>query len=261
MKLIDELFARVITHRVAATVNEPSTPQFLLEMDSHADSPVVGNQAHVIENTGRKVSVSGFTDALGKPMLVDVVHALVAYDCNLSGKTYLLLINNALLVPSLTCCLINPFIMRLAGLHVNECPKFLAPSPTDSDHSIFFPSENLRIPLKLEGIISCIPCRSPSLEESLDSMSFLSITPRADTWDPHDLTNSSQEESMMNYKGEVKSPNPRKFIVSGIISQTMDPSLFAYDLTKSVVDNSLSCHHVAVVKSANGVDSGLDPVQ
>ena len=126
----------------------------MLEMDSHADSPVVGNQARVLEYTVRKVSVSGFTDALGKPMLVEVVHALIVYDCDTTGKSYLFMLNNALLVPSLTCCLINPIIMRLTDLHVNECPKFLAPLPTESNHSIYFPDEDLRIPLKLEGIIS-----------------------------------------------------------------------------------------------------------
>ena len=62
------------------------------------------------------MSVSGFTDELGKPLLVEVVHALIAYDCNLNGKSYLLLINNDLLIPSLECCLINPFMIRLAGL-------------------------------------------------------------------------------------------------------------------------------------------------
>ena len=157
----------------------------MFEMDSHADSPVVGKQEYIFEYTGRTVSGSGFTNTIGKPMLVDVVNALVAYDCDQSGKSYLLLINNALLVPSVNGCLINPFLMRLAGLHVNECRKFLAPSPTDSDHSIYFPSEGLGIPLELAGIISCIACRSPTFEESLDLDSFLSITPRSDTWDPH----------------------------------------------------------------------------
>ena len=245
---------------MATTLNGPATSQFMLEMDSHADSPVVGNHAHVLEYTGRKVSVSGFTDALGKPMLVEVVHALIVYDCDTTGKSHLLMINNALLVPSLTCCLINPFIMRLAGLHVNECPKFLAPSPTECNHSIYFPDENLRIPLKLEGIISYIPCRSPLPDEILDSDSFLPLTPQSATWDPHVSVYSSQEESMMNYQGEVKNPPPRKFLVSKILSRTMDPTTFAHDLVSSVSDNSFSSHHVAAVKSVNGVDTGLDPL-
>ena len=56
--MIDRPFACVIIHRVAVTTNSLGKPQFLLEMDSHTESPVVGNQDHVVEYTGRKVSVS-----------------------------------------------------------------------------------------------------------------------------------------------------------------------------------------------------------
>ena len=187
-------------------------------------------------------------------------YALIVYDCDTTGKSHLLMINNALLVLSLTCCLINPFIMWIAGLHVNGCPKFLTPLPTESNHSIYFLDEDLRIPLTLEGIISYIPCQSPLPDEILDSDSFLPLTPRSNTWDPHVSTYSSQEESMMNYQGEVKNPPRRQFIVSKILSRTMDPTTFVHDLVSSVCDNSFSSHHVAAVKSVNGVDTGLDPV-
>ena len=46
-----------------------------IELDSHAGSPVVGANVHILEWTGRTVSVCGFTDELGKPLLVEVVHA------------------------------------------------------------------------------------------------------------------------------------------------------------------------------------------
>ena len=84
IRMIDGPLARIIRHRVAITnVNNYGTLK--LELDSHADSPVVGNGAHVLEHTGKKVSVSGFTDELGKPMLVDVVHAVITYDCAQTG--------------------------------------------------------------------------------------------------------------------------------------------------------------------------------
>jgi len=37
-----------------------------IKLDSHADSPVVGQGATIIGQTNRNVSVSGFTDRLGK---------------------------------------------------------------------------------------------------------------------------------------------------------------------------------------------------
>ena len=50
------------------------------ELDSHADSPVVGKYAWILEDTGRRASVTGFTSDIGKPMSVPVVNAAVVYD-------------------------------------------------------------------------------------------------------------------------------------------------------------------------------------
>ena len=107
------------------------------ECDSHADSPTVGKYAAIIRATGRRVSVKGFTDELGKAIIVPVVDAAVVYECELTGELILLIIRNALHIMSMTVNLIPPFMMRLAGLIVNECPKFLSPNPTIENHSIY----------------------------------------------------------------------------------------------------------------------------
>ena len=49
-----------------------------LELDSHADSPVVGSEALIIITHDRKVRVNGFTPAL-ESKTVDVVDAVVSY--------------------------------------------------------------------------------------------------------------------------------------------------------------------------------------
>ena len=258
IRMIDGPLARIIKHRVAITnVNNYGTLK--LELDSHADSPVVGNGAHVLEHTGKKVSVSGFTDELGKPMLVDVVHAVITYDCAQTGMSYPMLINNAILVPSVDCCLINPFMLRLAGVQVDECPKFLSPIPSVINHSLYFPSVDLRIPLMLDGIVSYLPCRTPTKDEYEDQGSFLQLTPLLDTWDPHLSAYGEQEVSMLDHEGNIKEPGKRKFIVSKVLSRTADPQMFAYDLLKEVEDNQYSIHRIKSVKSLNGVDAGLDP--
>ena len=95
------------------------------ELDSHADSAVVGKNAYVLRRTGKVASVQGFTSELGKPLSVPFVDAIIAHDDHLTGETMLLKIRNALYVESLESDLIPPFVMRLAGIQVNECPKFL----------------------------------------------------------------------------------------------------------------------------------------
>ena len=46
-----------------------------MELDSHADSPVVGRGAYILSYTNKKVSVAEFTSELGKPLTVPVVNA------------------------------------------------------------------------------------------------------------------------------------------------------------------------------------------
>ena len=75
--------------RIAATITRDSheleDEGSALELDSHANSPVVGKYARILENTDRLVSVSGFSDAIGKPITLQVVNAPLAYDCEYSG--------------------------------------------------------------------------------------------------------------------------------------------------------------------------------
>lgn len=57
-------------------------------------------------------------------------------------------------------------MMRLAGLEVNECAKFLAKRPTiDHYDSIFFLEPKYRFPLALVGITWYIPTHIPSAAE------------------------------------------------------------------------------------------------
>ena len=186
MSAVDGPFARIIQHKVRVSVlkNEDSK----VELDSHADSPVVGENAYILEHTGKKVLVLGFTNVLGKLLLVDMVHAAVACDCDTSGKTYLVILHSPLLVPSLQSCLSNLFIMRLAGVQVDECPKFLAMVPSRAHHSLYFLDLEIRIPLALDGIVSYFPCHKPRGEGVSNSRIILHLTPQTDHWNPHDDT-------------------------------------------------------------------------
>ena len=148
------------------------------ELDSHANSQVVGCNAEIIEDTGKVVHVSGFTEKLGKPLTVPVVTAAVIYDCGVTGESHVLIINNALYIKDMVVNLIPPMMMRLAGLIVDECPKFLANSPSETNHSIYFEEHDLRIPLHLKGTISYIPTRRPTMHElRVNEEEYLLMTP------------------------------------------------------------------------------------
>ena len=74
----------------------------------------------VLEDIESKAKVAGFTSELGKPMTVPVVTAAVIYDCEYTGKTYILVIYNALYFQNMDTNLLPTIMMRLAGLDVDE---------------------------------------------------------------------------------------------------------------------------------------------
>ena len=205
VSVISSRFQSYLHMRIGSVESVDDQQVSAIELDSHADSPVVGRFAKVLEDTGRKVQVSGFTSELGKPISVPVVHAAVAYDCEYTGKTHILVIHNALYLRTMNVNLIPPFMMHLAGLEVNECPKFLSKVPSESQHSVYFPQADLRLPFQLEGIVSYLPSRVPTEEElSTNSGEYLMLTPSSEDWNPHSVTFKEQEFSMLDYKGEIK---------------------------------------------------------
>ena len=90
-------------------------------------------------------------------MQLRIVDAAVKYECPRDGTSCILVIRNALHVPSMTNNLIPPFMMREAGITVHDTPKIQVSDPDDKDHSIFFPETKLRIPLSLWGVFSYFP--------------------------------------------------------------------------------------------------------
>ena len=134
-----------------------------LELDSHANMPVVGGTARIISKSGDTVDVSAYSPDY-EPRQVPLVDAALQYDCPYDGSTHIMVIRHALYVPSMKNHLIPPFIMREAGIQVNEVPKIHQDDVDLSDHSIYFEESDFRIPLSLNGIFSYFTVSKPSVE-------------------------------------------------------------------------------------------------
>ena len=147
------LFERIkAVTTIASTQSSDEDVITATELDSHADSPVVGKNVVILESLNKSVTVSGFSSEIGKPIRVKVVNAAVAYDCDITGETHIMVLYNALHIPSMENNLVPPFAMRLAGLKVNECPKFLAKNPTIEHHSVYFPDAICMPSLKMRWV-------------------------------------------------------------------------------------------------------------
>ena len=114
---------------------------------------VLGRQTFILNDTGQTVEVNPFTPQY-QAMTARLVDGALMYDCPYSGKSYILLVQNAIHVPSMDNNVIPPFMMREAGIMVNEKAKIHTDDLKDSDHSITFDSTGFRIPLYLSGIFS-----------------------------------------------------------------------------------------------------------
>ena len=250
-------------------------------MDSHADSPVVGKNAYIISTQDRKITVNGFTNSLGSKT-VPVVDAAVAYDCEFTGKVYILIIKNALYFEEMTVNLIAPFILRLAGLQVNEIPKFMAESPTLDHHSILVPDNDVRIPMALKGIISFIHTRLPTSNEinyrNAIPEQCIDLTPDLSEWNPHNPSYGIQENAMLDYHGNLVERRKISSLqvnmvesqtdqvddigttsVISSVSRAIDPSSLAQDIERSFdtdKDASFGISEGSFVYSISGVASG-----
>ncbi len=177
------------------------------KLDSHANMPVVGRNAYILSDTGQTVDVSPFTPDY-KALSVQVVDAAVQYDDPHDGKLYILVMRNALSVPSMHNNLIPPFVMREAGIQVRDVPKIHTTNPTEDDHAIVFQETGVWIPLFLWGTFSYFSTSRPTNQTLVDPPDVYLLTPT--TWNPHSDAYAFNEESMLDWEGNMKLPKDRE---------------------------------------------------
>ena len=194
--------------RVSDTYGTTSVADPRTELDSHANMCVLGKHSYIFESTGKTCNVSPFMDGLGVAKDVPIVDGAVAYDCPYTRETYILIVRNALHIPSMENNLIPPFIMRQGGVVVNDVPKFQCKDPSVEDHTISFDTCDLRIPMQLKGTFSYFHTRTPMPEE-LHDRDKVFITPDSSEWNPHCLSFERNERAMLDYEGELSDSKRR----------------------------------------------------
>ena len=83
------------------TSPQPDPNDIRTELDNHADTSGVSPAAALIfHDFERPVNISGYDGSVGSTQ-AQVVSAAVAYDCPATGDTYMLVIHQAVAVPSM----------------------------------------------------------------------------------------------------------------------------------------------------------------
>ena len=189
---------------VSALVLSSKSPDRISKtrLDSHAVSTVVGYNAYIWRDTGKTVSVSGWSKGMGSQNDVPIVDAMLLYECPNTNRKYLLMIYNALYQPDNDDNLLTPFLVREAGVTLSEIPKIHQNEPSIEDHCLYFDEEKLRIHLQLTGIVSYFPTRKPTIDE-ISNLPRIDLTPDAPSWDPYDISFARREECMLDFEGNI----------------------------------------------------------
>ena len=157
------------------------------KLDSRANMAVAGNEITIIARSGAFANITPFLKDLPAMDVVEIGDDAMCFDDPISLETYILVMKNALLIPTMGHSLISPFLIREAGLILDKTPKHQTPCPSIDNHSIRDQRSGLRIHLQLNGIFSYFNARPLTLEEQENWMDYqvVFITPDGDSWDPY----------------------------------------------------------------------------
>ena len=191
--------------------------QSATELDSHANMAVAGANVSIISKSGLVATVTPFSADLPPMDDVEIGDVAMAYDDQYTGITYILRMRNALLIPTMDHNLIPPFLIREAGLFLDETPKCHVSAPTVTNHSIIDPDTGMHIHLELTGIFSYFVTRPLTAHDEMEyweSYPIVNLTPDTDRWNPNTSEYSELEAAMLDADGYIidRSPSNRMIV-------------------------------------------------
>jgi hypothetical protein len=167
--------ATITVSQITATSTQHES---FIELDSHADTTCVGANCRVIAYSDKVCSVSPYHPKYKSLENVPIVQAGTAYDDQNTGKTYILVMNQSLYMgDTLPTTLLNLNQARSNNIIVDDVLQQFG-----GTHSIFIPQHDLRIPLTVKGVFSCLPVRLPTVEE-IETCEWVELT-SSDEWNP-----------------------------------------------------------------------------
>jgi hypothetical protein len=175
------------------------------DLDSHANMFVASKPAYILADSGKTATVQAFSPVI-IPIETRIVDCAFLYEYPYTNKMYILVAYNALYVPTMTHNLVPPFLLREAGLIVNETPKIQVVNPDISDHSIYFDGAKLRVPLALWGIFSYFPTRRPTIQELHNNENEVLLISPDGNWNPQTDVFARNEENMLDHLGNISEP-------------------------------------------------------
>ena len=147
------------------------------ELETQADTCVVGRHAFIVERHDRLVNFSGYDPTKGTANDLEVVKAAITVDNVDTGESQVVIINQAVHVPTMEHNLLCPIQMSMHGEIVNDTSKFLLRDLTDNGHCVILKNEtleeSLRITLSIKGVSSIFLSQRTTKREYTNSDPFI----------------------------------------------------------------------------------------
>ncbi len=169
---------------------------------------MLGSASLIIHDTGCRVDVSGFANALGLIEL-PIIMSAAAYGHPITSKVYILVLNQGIHCRLMDNHMLCPMQCHVNGVVINETPKICTVAADNLAHSIVInnplePEVKLHISLQMCGITSCFNVCCPSTAEFEDEdILKIEMTSKLPHWNPADLDWAAQEALTMDSRGRV----------------------------------------------------------
>ena len=151
-----------------------------MELDSHADTIVLGSNAIIMHYTNRECDVSPYADTYEPIVDVPIVTGATAVTSQESGLTYILNFNEAIWMGDvLDHSLINPNQLRAHGINVQDNPY------ANTAMHIAAEQDEFALPMVADGTVIFFNSRTPTNHE-LDSCPHITMSSAVE-WNPREI--------------------------------------------------------------------------
>jgi len=196
-----------------STVHQPSNGESYLELDSHADTCVIGSNALLVETAHpERTAIVSFADPSVGSVTKPIISGAFLYTSPTNGSNYILVVHQAVYIETMQHSLLCPMQLRDNDIILNETPKSMIENPTEDDHTLAGHTDenrHIRIPFRLKGVTSCITVSKPT-QSQYEELPRLVLTNQDLQWDPQSTDFQTQEDAFLDTFGNFKSPGERK---------------------------------------------------
>ena len=113
------------------------------DLNTHADTCIVGRHLLIVERHDRVVNLSSYDPTKGSSKNLELLNAANKVDNIDTGESQVVIINQAVHVPTMKHNFLCPMQTQMHITVVNDALKFLLCDPTENDHCVIFKNETL----------------------------------------------------------------------------------------------------------------------